>query len=157
MMQAKDAMAAFLSALVFPNQESFAVQKLELCLASPDFRRACLEGLLNHCHVTDSKGNVSRPLELAARMGYTSVVSELLALGASPALKSQVQSMICFLAVSHRPLLPCSRLPRQFDAHSCAKRTALIRAKAFEYTRRYKYGFLQVSRTFAQHRYRYTC
>jgi hypothetical protein len=95
-MDAKDVMAAFLSALVSPNQESFAVEKLELCLASPEFRRACSEGLLDHCHVTDSKGNVSRPLELAARMGYTLVVSELLALGASPALHSQVQLHIWY-------------------------------------------------------------
>lgn len=89
-MHAKEVMAAFLSALVSANQESFAIEKLELCLASPGFRTACSDGLLDHCHVTDPKGNVSRPLELAARRGYTSVVSELLAQGASPALHSQV-------------------------------------------------------------------
>lgn len=90
-MQGKEDLAAFLSALVSANQELFAAEKLQQCLGSPGFKTACSEGLLDHCHVTDPRGNVSRPLELAARRGYTSVVSELLALGASPALHSHVR------------------------------------------------------------------
>lgn len=117
-MHAKDVMAAFLSAVVSANQESFALEKLELCLASPGFRTACSDGLLDHCHVTDPKGNVSRPLELAARRGYTAVVSELLALGASPALHSQVPFLVyislgCLFSQCLRRAIVCALRPTE--------------------------------------------
>lgn len=89
-MSAKDVMAAFLSALVSAT-EAYALDRLNTCIAAPGFQEACGDGLLDHCQVTDPKGNVSRPLELAARRGFTSVVSELLQLGASPALQAKVR------------------------------------------------------------------
>eukprot|EP00892_Ulva_mutabilis_P002193 jgi/Ulvmu1/11975/UM082_0054.1 len=87
-MSAKDVMAAFLSALVSAT-EAYALDRLNTCIAAPGFQEACSDGLLDHCQVTDPKGNVSRPLELAARRGFTAVVSELLQLGASPALQAK--------------------------------------------------------------------
>ena len=141
-MHAKDVMAAFLSALVSANQESFALEKLELCLASPGFRTACSDGLLDHCHVTDPKGNVSRPLELAARRGYTSVVSELLALGASPALHSQVAFLlyIKLRCAASKPLIPArTRTPRQARTQvlsvGCSPSTHEKRLHSINYSR----------------------
>jgi hypothetical protein len=86
-------MGRFLTTLA-QGSEAEALENLKLCEAAAGFADACMAGALDHCKVLDQgAAGSSRPLEVAARKGYSNILERLLALGADPTLPVEVREL----------------------------------------------------------------